>query len=44
MRNILVLIMLFNIAYAVTNGRYVGSLLLCNDGYKDVGGQCSKLP
>jgi len=28
----------------VTNGRYLSSTLLCNDGYKDINGQCNKLP
>jgi len=28
---------------AVTNGRYIGSMLVCNDGYKNVGGKCNKM-
>lgn len=28
----------------VTNRRYLSSTLLCNDGYKDINGQCNKLP
>ena len=28
----------------VPNGHYYGSLLICDDGYKDVGGKCNQLP
>ena len=28
----------------VPNGKYIGSYLVCNDGFKNVGGQCQKLP
>ena len=32
-----------NTSLSVSNGKYVGSTLLCNNGYKDVGGQCARI-
>jgi hypothetical protein len=29
---------------SVPNGQYMGSMLMCDNGYRDVGGQCKKLP
>ena len=34
----------FLLSQSVPNGTYYGSTLMCNDGYKNVGGQCQKLP
>ena len=28
----------------VPNGRYIGSMLVCNDGFRNVAGRCQKLP
>jgi len=33
----------FLLSQSVPNGTYYGSTLMCNDGYKNVGGKCNKM-